>query len=185
VSVPNADTGRGFRHALVFRCGTGQAHVRCVGGKLAFRLVRSLSPRQLETAILSADVPDDVLSSPFGSKNPERWQQLLTRDGLSSSAMSTAQLELLDELLAAVFDNYRDEIAEAGRARISLKDLHFAWMGSIDPSRPHYFRIQGETFVYEYDAAQDNGNHVHTVWRDRDDDFGAATLQRHYREQAH
>lgn len=154
-------------------------------GKLAFRLVRSLAPRQLETAILSTDVPGDILSTPFRSKDPERWQRLLTRGGLSGSEMSSVQLDFLDALLAAVFDNYRDEIAEAERARISLKDLHFAWMGTIDADRPHYFRIQGESFVYEYDAAQDNGNHVHTVWRNRDDDFGAATLQRHYHEQAH
>lgn len=51
--------------------------------------------------------------------------------------------------------------------------------------QPHYFRIQGEDFVFELDAAQEEGNHVHTVWRDRNGDFGAGALERHYERHDH
>jgi len=57
----------------------------------------------------------------------------------------------------------------------------FIWSGSTDvtPGHPHYYRIQGPEFVIEYDNYQNNGNHVHSIFRDRLNDFGDA-LADHY-----
>ena len=54
-------------------------------------------------------------------------------------------------------------------------------MGATERGAPHYFRLQGEDFVFEYDNVQDNGNHVHSVWRNKSEDFGAQLLGEHYR----
>ena len=64
---------------------------------------------------------------------------------------------------------YRNEIAEPDLQRIRQagdEKLHFAWAGGLELGQPHYYRIQGPSFLMEYDKTQNNANHVHTVWRD-------------------
>ena len=45
-------------------------------------------------------------------------------------------------------------------------------------------RIHGPTMLVEYDDTQNNANHIHTVWRDLENDFGGDLLKKHY-EEAH
>ena len=70
------------------------------------------------------------------------------------------------------------EIQKAG-----LNNLWFAWAGHTEsgPGHPHYYRIQGPTFIIEYDNTQNNANHVHTVVRDLQHDFGGDELLEHYK----
>jgi hypothetical protein len=60
-----------------------------------------------------------------------------------------------------------------------LDGVRFLWIGSAEQGRPHYYRLHGPTFVIEYDNTQDGANHVHTVWRDLERDFGADLLREH------
>ena len=57
---------------------------------------------------------------------------------------------------------------------------YFGWAGSILDNQPHYYRIQTPTFLIEYDNVQDKSNHIHTIWRDFDGDFGRDLLKEHY-----
>jgi thioredoxin reductase (NADPH) len=59
--------------------------------------------------------------------------------------------------------------------------LHFAWAGGVERGQPHYYRVQGKTFLLEYDNVQNEANHVHCVWRSFDGDFGADLLGAHYK----
>jgi tetratricopeptide (TPR) repeat protein len=61
-----------------------------------------------------------------------------------------------------------------------VDNLVFAWMGGPERGQGHYYRVQGPTFVVEYDNTQDGANHVHTVWRDFTGDFGRDLLAQHY-----
>jgi len=63
--------------------------------------------------------------------------------------------------------------------------IRFAWAGSSQRGRPHYYRIQGPLFLIEYDASQNDGNHIHTVWRDFDGDFGRDLLREHHAAHRH
>jgi hypothetical protein len=54
-------------------------------------------------------------------------------------------------------------------------------MGGVERHMPHYFRLQGPDFVFEYDNVQNSGNHVHSVWRNQSRDFGIGLLEQHYR----
>ena len=63
-----------------------------------------------------------------------------------------------------------------------LEQLSFAWAGSLAPGEPHYYRIHGTWFAIEYDCIQNEANHVHTVWRDFDHDFGGEAYRQHLRE---
>ena len=60
--------------------------------------------------------------------------------------------------------------------------MRFAWAGEPARRRPHYYRLQAPGFLVEYDNTQDNANHVHTVWRHPDGDFGSDLLRAHLAE---
>ena len=69
--------------------------------------------------------------------------------------------------------------------RPASRRLTFAWAGAAERGQKHYYRIQGPTFLIEHDNAQDNGNHVHSVWRDFNGDFGRDLLREHLASVAH
>lgn len=73
-----------------------------------------------------------------------------------------------------------DAIRKAGIAQVK-----FAWMGGLERGQPHYYRIQGATFLVEYDNTQNDANHIHTVWRDFKGDWGADLLALHYHTADH
>ncbi len=50
--------------------------------------------------------------------------------------------------------------------------MRFGWSGSLEPRRPHYYRLQGPTFLLEFDNSRNSGTHIHSVWRDFERDFG-------------
>lgn len=154
---------------------------------LALRLFRSLRDGQAEEALLADTVPGDVLSGQFGKDRGrwDEWRSLLQPDGTPGDGFDPGQRALLRRLLDQVVGIYRPEIAAAYRDEIRVDELWFAWMGSTERGAPQYFRIQGPRFVFELDASQEEGDHVHTVWRDREADFGEDALRRHYREHGH
>ena len=84
--------------------------------------------------------------------------------------------------------NLRPELAREDLQKIrqaGIEKLHFAWAGSLSPGEGHYYRVQGPTFILEYDNTQNDANHVHSVWRDFQNDFGEDLLQKHYAEDPH
>jgi hypothetical protein len=102
-----------------------------------------------------------------------------TPKGLPAAAMDDAQREILRALLGVYVDRLPDEIACAQAARYEgslLDGFHFAWAGGTEFRQPHYYRVHGGDVVVEYDNAQREANHVHSVWRDLANDFGAAAL---------
>jgi hypothetical protein len=110
-----------------------------------------------------------------------RWSRSPT--GLSSHTMRPAQRDALSKLIDVYLERLPDDAAQAQRATLTddpSGDLHFAWAGSIEPRRPHYYRVQGPRVLLEYDNSQRDANHIHTVWRDRVADFGVDALAAHY-----
>lgn len=106
-----------------------------------------------------------------------------TPKGLAASAMNEGQRDVLSALLRAYVGRIDDDLAEEQLTRVTggnLDQLHFLWAGGTEIGEPHYYRIQGGDLFIEYDQAQRNGNHVHTVWRDLRLDFGGDPLAAHY-----
>jgi hypothetical protein len=66
-----------------------------------------------------------------------------------------------------------------------LDRITFAWMGAAAKGQGHYYRIQGPTFLVEFDNTQNDANHIHLVWRDFKGDFGRDLLADHYRTSQH
>jgi hypothetical protein len=166
-------------------------------------LVTSLSPPQRAQAILlgdpkfNADVakfgfvyennaPWDLVASNI-MKDPKRWEEwreILRPDGIKVASLTPEQRALVGALLDEILGVYRPALAAKYWSTVKLDDLSFAWIGSLEPKQPHYYRLQGPDFVFEFDNVQGNGNHVHEVWRSRGGDFGDDLLKRHY-ETAH
>jgi acetyl esterase/lipase len=153
----------------------------------AFTLLDALDADQRRLAILSDVPPSEILSSSYRVPREQRddWKDVLRSDGVRATTFNAHQTALLNGLLDSITGIYRDEIQRPRLAEIDQSSLTFAWMGSTTPGEPHYFRIQTESFVFELDAAQEHGNHIHTVWRDRNGDFGSDALERHYSRHEH
>jgi hypothetical protein len=110
-----------------------------------------------------------------------------TPKGVAGADLSTEQQSLLVELLTTYIGRIADDVADAQLAKVkaSLGELHFLWAGSTEPGAPHYYRVHGGDLFIEYDCAQRDGNHVHTVWRDLASDFGGDPLAEHYTTDSH
>ena len=103
--------------------------------------------------------------------------------GMPAAAMSAAQREQLRALLQVFIGRIPDELAEPEAAKFAgdkIHDVYFAWAGGTEPGQPHYYRLQGPRLLAEYDNTQREVNHVHTVWRDPEGDFGDDVLARHH-----
>ena len=68
-----------------------------------------------------------------------------------------------------------DEGAAAKMAEIrgNLSRTYFAWSGPTAPGSVACFRVQGPTLVIEYAPQQGDLDHIHTIYRDPTNDYGA------------
>jgi hypothetical protein len=144
--------------------------------------VSALDASQKKTAIIDAVAPDDIITYNGSAVDP------LSPAGLKASAMTPAQQDLLMQVLDAYAGLMAAEIAADRLTKIrtaGVGNVSFAWTGPIERGRQHYYRVQGPTFLIEYDNTQGNGNHIHSVWRDFRGDFGRDLLREHLSASAH
>ena len=149
---------------------------------LARSLVRSLSATQRAEAVLSTSAPGDILTT------NQRKAAIQEDKGIAFSKLSKDQqgtlMALIEEYLGAqprAQGRQRlDKIRQAG-----FDEIKFAWMGGLESGQGHYYRVQGSTFLIEYDNTQDHANHIHCVWRDFKGDWGEDLLAEHYRNSPH
>ncbi len=172
--------------------GTNPAHVR-EGSRAGERvlvledvlprsLIASMTDAHRRAAITSDEAPSDILTT------SDRKAGIQENNGVAFGDLSRGQQDILWALIeeyaeaqpAAVAAERLDKVKKAG-----LDGIRFAWLGSLKDGEPHYYRVQGPTFLIEYDNVQNGANHVHSVWRDFDGDFGRDMLAAHYRQYAH
>jgi hypothetical protein len=134
----------------------------------AFALMASLSAEQQKQAILGYAVSDLVLG-------PGRDGRTIQPEGLRASALSSSQQTTLMEIVREWAGIANDAFAAPRMAEIraNLPQTYFAWSGPTTPGSAAYFRIQGPTLVIEY-APQRDVDHIHTIYRDPTNDYGAA-----------
>jgi hypothetical protein len=144
-------------------------------------LAKSLTTEQRAKAVLSDKAPDDIMTGNLRKISP------LNPAGIGWEQLNDEQRKLVWKLVTEYVERARGEIAAADLKKITdagQEKIHFAWAGGLERGQGHYYRIQGPTFLVEYDNTQNNANHVHSVFRDFSEDFGEDLLKRHY-EQAH
>lgn len=149
---------------------------------LARQLLLSFTPYQKTQAVINAEAPPDILT-----RNAPKVE-FDTVEGIAVETMQTHQRELLIQVVHEYIDRLPDEVAEIERRKLresSINDIHFAWAGGEERRMPHYYRIHGPQFFVEYDNTQNNANHIHSVWRHIEDDFGVDLLRLHYNKSSH
>jgi len=146
-------------------------------------LMHALTDAQKNTAIEDGNPPGDILSGTL-NRPRESWEdwKSLPASGITISSLDAQQKQLVQHILDEVVTVYRPEIAQSYLAQVDINTLNFTWLGSIENGAPHYWRLDGADFFFEYDLVQGNGNHVHTVWRSKEGDFGADLLMQHRQE---
>jgi len=100
--------------------------------------------------------------------------------GLPASELDTDQRALLGRILNLYFDRVPEAIAQHHKSTLDPKTTTFAWAGHLEVGGYHYYRIQSDRLLIEYDNTQNGANHIHSVWRDPVADFGGDVLREHY-----
>jgi Protein of unknown function (DUF3500) len=162
----------GANPALTRLVGPGVLRPLAAEEDLARELLDALAPDQLATATLSETAPGDILQTnrPAVRVGPP--------EGLAGAGMLPQQRALLAGLLDQYLGRLPAPLAELEGQRVTgelLDEVHFGWAGGREPGQPHYYRIQGPRQHIEYDNVQNGANHVHSVWRDPEGDFGQSS----------
>jgi len=148
----------------------------------ARELLMSLTPDQQKVAIFTADAPEDIVTRNKDKVDP------LKPVGLQSQKMEPEQRLKLMNVVRSYASLMADDIAKERVGRIwsaGIENIYFGWAGGIEPGQKHYYRIQGPTFLIEFDNSQNDANHIHSVWRDFNGDFGRDLLREHLRDAPH
>jgi hypothetical protein len=149
---------------------------------LGYELLHSLDERQRASAVLDPKAPNDILTT------NAREAAIQDDRGLAYARMSSRQRAILLRLIEEHAGANAAPLARERVARVraaGLDRVRFAWMGSPDKGQGHYYRLQGPTFLVEFDNTQNNANHIHQVWRDFKGDFGRDLLAEHYKTTPH
>ncbi|MGA3203955.1 MAG: DUF3500 domain-containing protein [Bryobacteraceae bacterium] len=144
---------------------------------LARDLVKGLTEAQRTIAIVDKEAYKDIITMASRKAAIEGKPS-----GLPFAKLTPKQREILESLVAEYANDFPPTIAEArmDQFKKSESGLYFAWAGGIEKGQPHYYRVQTPTFLIEYDDTQNEANHIHSVWRDYDGDFGTDLLGEHY-----
>ena len=188
VSLHFSIWGDNIASVTPFFFGANPAEVRGPGPKqglrilgdredLAFQLMESLDAGQQQTAVIYDEAPLDIFTY-----NSTKVSFPFRPQGLAAAQMTGSQQETLLHLITEYVGQVRTDLAERKLAALKeggLDHFHWAWAGPVSKTAPHYYRIHGGDFVVEFDNRQDGANHIHSVWRDIENDFAADVLREH------
>jgi hypothetical protein len=140
-------------------------------------LLAMLSAAQRKDAVFESRTFGEIVTGNAAKVDP------LKPVGTSAAQMDEKQRAQLWKLIEVYTGSFEPGLAAARLARAKqggIEAIHFGWAGATERGRPHYYRVQGPQFLIEYDCTQNDGNHIHTVWRDFNGDFGRDLLKQHY-----
>ncbi|MES2794201.1 MAG: DUF3500 domain-containing protein [Planctomycetota bacterium] len=135
---------------------------------LARQILKSASPEQLKVLWVDKKAPDDLRGG--GVAQPENTPAV----GLKAADMTADQKTLLAQVMSEYLKNMPSDVEQKRRDEVNaagVDNLYFAWWGDQERNERHYYRIQGPTFIIEYNNTQNQANHVHSMWRQLAGDF--------------
>jgi TonB family protein len=145
-------------------------------------LIQALDEKQRAVAVFDKTAPGDIITMNKRKADP------LKPEGVAAGQLNKQQKALLEKLLNEYLSRMPQDIADERSKKLrdaGFDKIYFAWAGGMNKGDPHYYRIQGPTFLVEYDDTQNNANHIHSVWRDFNGDFGEDLLREHYQTTQH
>ncbi len=147
---------------------------------LGLALISGMSDDQRQKAVFLEVAPYDIFTA------NESKVSALNQDGISYRELSAEQQRQLHQLVDLYLNVVKAPVADSRRKLIESDgwdQVYFAWAGVTDRSGGHYYRVQGPSFLIEFDNTQNDANHIHCVWREFDGDFGRDLIREHYLSQ--
>ena len=156
--------------------------VLAVEEDLGRTLVQSLDAAQKAVAVLPGNAPNDIRTGENLNINNIPNLDLNKPTGLQASKLNAKQLETLNALIEEYAYRMPIELADVTMAELKksgMDKIYFTWAGGMNKGDLHYYRVHGQSFLIEFNNTQNQGNHVHSVWRDLRNDFGRDILKEH------
>ena len=144
---------------------------------LGHALVDALGPAGRRNAVVADHAPGDIHSAT--SARAGQVEPL----GVAASALGPTARAVLAQIVALYLDRLPEAMAAREAAKFAGGEAYFAWEGPLTRDDRHYYRVQADDLLIEFDKT--NANHAHTVLRRPGGDFGADVLAGHYREADH
>jgi hypothetical protein len=149
---------------------------------LGFELMNSLNAEQKNMALFQSKAFADIVTTTAKEVSP------LKPVGIPMKDLNNDQKNLVNKLIVTYLSSMSSKLANARMAMLRTEDkndIRFGWAGGLVRGEPHYYRLQGKTFLIEFDNTQNNANHIHMVWRDFNGDYGEDLLKEHYMKSDH
>jgi hypothetical protein len=143
---------------------------------LGREFVTSLTEAQRRIAVIRDTAFADIVTGNDPKVRP------LELEGLAAAEMSPAAQQQLRRLIELYLGRLTPASAKDAQMRLDragFGKVRFAWAGGLESGQKHYYRVHGPTLLIEYDNTQNDANHIHTVYRDLDYDFGGEVLRKH------
>jgi Protein of unknown function (DUF3500) len=148
-----------------------------------FELLNALDSIQTQKAVFNNVAYKEIVTTNSPKVSPLKFE------GIVASELNNTQKILLIKLIHCYLSAMPEKLAAARIKKIKNEDfnnIYFGWAGALNKDSGHYYRVQGKTFLIEFDNTQNNANHIHTVWRDfNGGDYGEDLIQEHYQKHQH
>lgn len=152
---------------------------------MGLRLMNSLSPAIQQKATGKGATPADIITG------AESGKRLIDYWGIRASELTAAQKILLESMIREFVFNmeYDKAVMEYEKIRkAGIDNIWFGWIGAYEEKKPHYYVINGPTFLIEFDnngGPRNAANHIHAIWREKGNEYGEDVLKAHYLKEKH
>lgn len=152
---------------------------------LGIKLIELLTPAQQKKATMSTKVPQDIITA------AESGKRLVDNWGILGADMNNNQKAILQYIIREFVFNLEYEKASLEYNNIlkaGIDKIYFGWIGEYDEKKPHYYVLNGPTFIIEFDnngGPANGANHIHAIWREKGNEYGEDVLKKHYQMDKH
>lgn len=152
---------------------------------LGIKFINSLSPALRKKATMEGEVPADIITA------AESGKRLVDYWGIKASGLSPAQKTILQNMIREFVFNMENEKAIAEYDKIvkaGINNIYFGWIGGYEEKKPHYYILNGPTFIIEFDnngGPRNSADHIHAIWREKGNEYGEDIMKQHYLNQKH
>ena len=152
---------------------------------LGIKLITLLPPALQKKATMSTAVPADIITA------AESGKRLVDNWGLQAAVMTKEQQAILQYIIREFVFNMEYDKAVAEYEKIlkaGIGNIYFGWIGAYDEKQPHYYILNGPTFLIEFDnngGPRNSANHIHAIWREKGNEYGEDVLKKHYQAEKH
>lgn len=145
---------------------------------LGHAFINSLDEAQRKTAVFADKALTEIVTTNKKRVDP------LSPAGIAAAQLNAGQKEKLLAVVKSFVNRYHPLLADetiAAITRAGVERITFAWAGALRRGAgATYYRVQGPTFLIEFDNSQNNANHIHSTYREFKGDFGHDLLAEHY-----